>query len=89
MIYVRTLVNEEYRELIAMKRREIGRVSQRAQIILLSAKEWAVPRIAALLEVSPATVRFWIRKFEREGPKGLYDGGRSGRPHKDATLNRP
>jgi len=80
MLYVRPLAAEEYRELREMKRKEIGRVSQRAHMVLLSAKQWAVPRIAALFEVSPATVRAWIRKFEAEGPKGLYDEGRSGRP---------
>ncbi len=80
MIYVRPLENEEYQELKEMKRKEIGRVSQRAHMVLLSAKRWAVPRIAALFEVSPATVRTWIRKFEAEGPKGLYDEDRSGRP---------
>jgi len=82
LIYVRLLAAEEKKELTAMKRKEVGRVSQRAQMILLSAKYWTVPRIAALLEVSPATVRFWLRKFEKEGPKGLYDEDRSGRPHK-------
>ncbi len=88
MIYVRTLATDEYKELIAMKRKEVGRVSQRAQMILLSAREWAVPRIAALLETSPATVRFWIRKFERDGCRGLYDCDRSGRPHKNGPRIR-
>lgn len=63
-----------------ISRKEVGRVSQRAQIVLMSAKNLAVPVIAALFDVSPATVRFWIRKFEAEGPKGLYDESRSGRP---------
>ncbi len=80
MIFVRPLAEEEQRELKEMKRREIGRVSQRAHMIILSAKRWAVPRIAALFEVSPATVRAWIRKFEEDGPAGLYDEDRSGRP---------
>jgi len=80
MLYVRPLDDEEHQELREMKRREIGRVSQRAHMVLLSAKRWAVPRIAALFEVSPATVRAWIRKFEAEGPRGLYDEDRSGRP---------
>lgn len=82
MIYVRLLAEEEHEELKAMMRKEIGRVSQRAQMVLLSAKRWAVPRIASLFEVSPATVRFWIRKYEREGVNGLYDADRSGRPLK-------
>jgi transposase len=80
MIYVRPLDAEEYEELKAMMRKEIGRVSQRAQMVLLSAKRWTVPRIASLFEVSPATVRFWLRKFEKDGVNGLYDATRSGRP---------
>ncbi len=88
MIYVRDLADDEYRELKDMKRKEIGRVSQRAHMIILSAKRWAVPRIAMLFEVSPATVRSWIRKFEDEGPGGLYDEDRCGRPrvHPESAL---
>ncbi len=82
MIYVRKLDEREYLDLRRIKQKEIGRISQRAQIILLSAQEWAVPQIANLLELSQTTVRSWIRKFEAEGPEGLYDGRRSGRPRK-------
>lgn len=85
MIYVRALNSEEFEELRLMSRREIGRVSRRAQMVLLSARRWKVPRIASLFEVSPVTVRSWIRKFETEGPKGLYDTSRSGRPRKRAS----
>ncbi len=80
MIYVRQLAPAEYQALKEISRKEVGRVSQRAQIVLMSAKNLAVPVIAALFDVSQATVRFWIRKFEAEGPKGLYDETRSGRP---------
>ncbi len=82
MIYVRPLTEEEHTELKRMTRQEIGRVSQRAQMILLSAQHRTVPEIATLFEVSRATVRFWIRQFEAEGPPGLRDDPRSGRPRK-------
>ena len=82
MIYVRPLIDEEQTELRRMTRQEIGRVSQRAQMILLSAQHRAVPEIATIFAVSRATVRFWIRQFEAAGPAGLYDDPRSGRPHK-------
>lgn len=91
MIYVRALDKKEHLELKRIKRREIGRVSQRAHMVLLSAQRWAVPDIAGLFEVSQATVRAWIRKFEALGPQGLYDDDRSGRPRKEAmniTLTR-
>ena len=29
-----------------------------------------------------ATVRQWLRRFDAEGPAGLYDDVRSGRPRK-------
>lgn len=85
MIYVRALDKKEHLELKRIKRREIGRVSQRAHMVLLSAQRWAVPDIANLFEVSQATVRAWIRKFEALGPQGLYDDDRSGRPRKKAV----
>jgi transposase len=82
MIYVRPLSAEERKELKRMIRQEVGRVSLRAQIILLSEKHWTVPQIAALFEMSHVTVRYWIARFERLGPAGLYDEARSGRPRK-------
>ena len=80
MIYVRPLTEDEHTELKRMTRQDIGRVSQRAQMILLSAQHRSVPEIATLFDVSRATVRFWIRRFETAGPAGLRDEERSGRP---------
>jgi len=80
MIYVRPLTEDEHSELKRMTRQDIGRVSQRAQMILLSAQHRSVPEIATLFELSPPTVRFWIGRFETAGPAGLRDDPRSGRP---------
>jgi transposase len=63
-----------------MTRQAVGRVSQRAQLILLSAQRHTVPELAALFDMSRATVRFWIRRFDVHGPAGLYDDPRRGRP---------
>jgi transposase len=82
MIYVRQPTEEEQRELKVMTRRAVGRVSQRAQIVLLSAQRTTVPQIATIFQVSRPTVRFWIRRFNAQGPAGLYDEERSGRPRK-------
>src|SRR5258706_4036742 len=82
MIYVRPLTNDEQSELKRMTRQEIGRISQRAQMILLSAHRRSVPEIATIFTVSRATVRFWIRQFEAGGPAALSDDPRSGRPRK-------
>ena len=80
MIYVRPPSEEERAELRRMTRQEVGRVSQRAQMVLLSAQRRTVPEIAALFETSPATVRGWLRRFDAAGPAGLWDAPRSGRP---------
>lgn len=82
MIYVRTPSDAELQELKRMTRQEIGRVGQRAQMILLSAQKHTVPEIAIIFGSKPKTVRKWIRRFEADGPVGLYDEPRSGRPHK-------
>jgi transposase len=93
MIYVRQPTDEEMHELQGMTRRAVGRVSRRAQMILLSVRRVRVPEIARFFEVSCVTVRFWIRRFDAEGPPGLYDRERSGRPRKvtpgviDAIVN--
>jgi transposase len=88
MIYVREPTADEYAELKRMTRQEVGRVSQRAQMILLSAQHREVPDIARIFGVSKATVRFWMHAFDAEGPTGLYDDRRSGRPCKATDAVR-
>ncbi len=80
MIYVRTPTDAELQELKRMTRHEIGRVSQRAQMVLLSAQQRTVPEIAVIFGVKYKTVRKWLRRFNAAGPAGLYDEPRSGRP---------
>lgn len=82
MLYVRSPSAEERDELERMRRQAVGRVSQRAQWVLWSAEHRSVPEIAGLAATSRATVRWWLRRFERQGPAGLYDVPRSGRPRK-------
>src|SRR5688572_19634517 len=82
MIYARPPTAGEHIELQRMVRQAIGRVSQRAHLILLSAQRRTVPELASFFDMSRATVRFWIRRFNVHGPAGLYDEPRSGRPRK-------
>lgn len=82
MIYIRELDQAEEIELRRMTRQEVGRVSQRAQMILLSAQHHTIPEIATIFTVSRATVRYWIERFDAHGPAGLYDRHRGGRPRK-------
>jgi transposase len=87
MIYVRRPRDDELQELKRMMRQEVGRVSQRAHMVLLSADHHPVPAIAAFFACSRATVRSWLRRFDSLGPAGLYDEPRSGRPRKvDARV---
>ncbi|MBI3948023.1 MAG: helix-turn-helix domain-containing protein [Armatimonadetes bacterium] len=82
MLYVRALTDDEHAELERMTKQDVGRVSERARMILLSAQRWPVPQIASTFEMRPATVRYWIRRFEAGGPSALCDQPRSGRPRK-------
>jgi transposase len=82
MIYARQPTQAERIELQRMIRQAVGRVSQRAHMIVLSIQHRTVPELAALFAMSRATVRFWIRRFNARGPTGLYDDSRSGRPRK-------
>jgi transposase len=86
MIFVRRLTRLEYAKLHRMTRQEVGRVSQRAHMILLSAQQRSVAEIADLFDVSRTTVRFWIERFEAAGTAGLYDEPRSGRPRKAGPV---
>ena len=82
MIYTRTPTDEELKELKRMTRQEVGRVSQRAQMILLSAQRRTVPEIAHIFDVEDKTVRKWLRRCAAGGPAGLYDAPRCGRPRR-------
>lgn len=88
MLYARDPIGEEVQELKRMTRQEVGRVSQRAQMILLSLRRKRVPEIADTFEVCCASVRLWIHRFNAEGPAGLYDRQRSGRPFKITSQAR-
>ena len=82
MIYARPPTEGEHLELQRMVRQAIGRVSQRAHLMLLSAPRRTVPELASVFDMRRATVRFWLRRFTVHGPAGLYDEPRSGRPRK-------
>jgi transposase len=82
VIYAREPTCDETQELKRMTRQEVGRVGQRARMVLLSVERRTVPEIATIFGCDRKTVRFWIERFNAEGPAGLYDRPRSGRPRK-------
>jgi len=79
---VREPTDAEREELRRMKRQEVGRVSTRAHIILLSSRGYSAPRIAEIHDVTGPMVYKWMDRFDEEGPPGLYDRDREGRPPK-------
>lgn len=82
MIHVRQPIAGELEEHQRMRCQEVGRVSQRAQMVLLSWERHSVPEVAHLFQTCRASIRFWIKRSNRQGPLGLYDGPPSGRPRK-------
>jgi transposase len=79
---VREPTPEEQTELERMLRQEVGRVALRAQMVLLSARGYSVPDISTIQGISDVTIYSWLDRFDAEGPAGLYDRPRPGRPPK-------
>jgi transposase len=88
LIYVRRLSEPERKELKRLARRELGRVSERIHMVLLSERRYSVGQIAQIFDCSEATVREWLERFEAEGIQGLRDRPRSGRPCKADAVAR-
>jgi len=82
MIHVR-LTDAQRAELRRVSRQAVGRVALRAHMVLLSDRDYAVPRIAEVHECGEDVVRLWLHRYERHGVAGLEDEPRSGRPPKD------
>jgi len=80
MVYVHSLSDSEKKELRQMTRKQVGRVSERARMILLSGQKRSVQWIATTFGCSHKTVRDWISRYESEGFNGLLDKPRTGRP---------
>jgi transposase len=83
MMRMGPLSDEQRQALLVLRRRAVGRVSMRAQMVLLSARGYAVPQIAEIFEVGEEVVRTWLHRFQQAGPDGLADCPRPGRPPKD------
>jgi transposase len=80
MIFVNTLSAEARQALEDLTRHAVGRVAQRAWMVLWSAEQVPVSEIACRLHCQPKTVRKWLRRYQREPVAGLLDGLRAGRP---------
>lgn len=78
--FVRTPTEQEHHELQHMTQQELGRVAERARMILLSARGFTVQQIMDVFELVDETLYKWFDRFDEQGPAGLYDRERSGRP---------
>jgi transposase len=78
--FVRQASPEEDQELERMIQQEVGRVAMRAHMIQLSARGYTVPQIKRIHATTEVTIYQWFDRFDAEGPAGLYDRPRSGRP---------
>lgn len=82
-VAVGPLTAAQRQELERLRRRAVGRVSQRAHMVLLSARGYTVPQIAQVFDCGPEVVRQWLHRYRERGAAGLEDLPRSGRPPKD------
>jgi transposase len=85
MIHVR-LTEAQRAELRRVSRQAVGRVALRAHMVLLSDRDYSVPRIAEVHDCGEEVVRLWLHRYEQHGVAGLADEPRSGRPPKDSLA---
>jgi transposase len=83
VVRIGPLSDEQRQALEQVRRRAVGRVSQRAHMVLLSARGYTVEQIAEIFGVGEDVVRKWLHRYERRGPLGLDDRPRPGRPPTD------
>jgi transposase len=83
MVKIGALTKEQRQVLNGLRRRAVGRVSQRAHMVVLSARGYTVPQIARIFEVGEDTVRTWLHRYQEHGAGGLEDAPRPGRPPRD------
>jgi transposase len=91
--FVRTPDENEQQELHRMTQQEVGRVAERARLVLLTPRGFDVPEICRIFELTDDTIYKWFDRFDAEGPEGLFDRERSGRPREideeaEAELER-
>lgn len=91
--FVRTPDENEQEELQRMTQQEVGRIAERARMILLSWRGFTVPEITRIFDITDETAYNWFDRFDEGGPEGLFDRERSGRPREiddgaEAELER-
>ena len=77
---VNPLPREQRKSLEHLTRRAVGRVAERARMVLLSTEGRIISEIATIFHCHENQVRRWIKRYLAYGVDGLYDKPRSGRP---------
>ena len=88
MVRIGPLSEDKRKVLRGLRRRAVGRVAERAQMVLLSARGYTVLQIAEIFEVGEDTVRTWLHRYQERGPDGLVDCPRPGRRPKDCLARQ-
>jgi transposase len=79
--FIRKLTKTERQEVENLFRKgPNNRIRKRAHAIRLSAMGYTVTQIAEILGCNRQSVHNWFDMFEQDGPQGLCDKPRSGRP---------
>jgi len=76
-----------------LKQTKEARVFRRAQAVREVVAGHHVKAVSALFHFTNSALRTWVQRFARQGPQGLVDRPRSGRPRKvtcelEQHLNR-
>src|SRR5215472_5899355 len=76
-----------------LKQTKAARVFRRAQAVREVVAGHHVNTVSALFHFTNSALRKWVQRFAQQGPQGLVDRPRSGRPRKvtcelEQSLNR-
>jgi transposase len=88
VIFLNMVSETESQALHDLTQRAVGRVAQRAWMVLWNIEHISVIEIAALLHCRPKTVRKWLRRYQRGGVLALSDLPRRGRPTTETAVTR-
>ena len=75
MVTIGPLADPQRQGLERLRRRAVGRVSQRAHMVLLSARGYSVRQLAEIFDVGEDVVRTWLHRYEQAGPAGTVSAG--------------
>jgi len=88
VIFLNMASEAESQALHDLTQRAVGRVAQRAWMVLWSIEQISVIEIAARLHCRPKTVRKWLRRYQRGGAQALSDLPHPGRPTTETAVTR-